>query len=1084
MLTRFSPSQNILLNNFIVALYQVTPNAQQVFDTIVNNHQSGLRSMNIIGAYGTGKSSFLNALNYHFNEEKLFVEGREWKKYPKVEIDKIVGAYESIVEQVGQLVGLERAKPIQIVEALEAKIKRINKSGKGYFLMIDEFGKFLEYAAQHQAEKELYFLQQVAEVINNTALEALMITTLHQDFAAYAVNLSLTQRNEWTKVKGRFKELNFNEPVEQLLYLASQSIQARPEKVTQSEIVKLGAVIAKAKAFPLRDYFNVETAERIFPLDLLSGGVLLLALQEYGQNERSLFTFLYADSLYSLNDFKEKRPHYFYAVAQVYDYLNYNLNAFINSKANVHYAKWGVIKNALERVEGEVIQVKHHAYFDAIKTIGLLNLFSPAAAILDDNFLIQYLAITSGASSQVFEEILTDLQKRNLLDYNKYSKRFFFTESTPVDLEEALEDAGSELGATSEVVLYLNNYLHLAPISAKRAYFAKGTPRVFEYQITDQLFTGAVKPGPIDGYINLVFNSSVQDRDLETTSAAHPHILYAIFHYTADISNTIQEIRKAEIAKEKYAADRIIQRELNLVIDMQKNLLNHFVLDAFYNRNAVSWWWNGEPQELDNARQLNSFLTTIVEQVYTDTPTFINELANKTKLSPSISTARKNLIDAILQNEDQEGLGIKKSPPEKSIYLSLLRQTGIHAFVDGVWKLQDLSLADHDDTKGFRPLFDACNQFILGTKGAKRTVSELYELLEGGTFKLKRGFLDFWVPILLLMKSDDFALYGQNGFIPEIDAEVLELLVKNPQQYAIKAFDTEGVKIQLFNQYRDFLAMPGEQQTSNDAFIKTIIPFIKFYRDLKPYVKQTKRISKKAIQIRKALTDATDPEKLFFDDFPNALGYDTVQLGKIPELLQDFSVDLQQAIRDLRSAYDDLLNKFESMINSLWNESYSFQEYKSRLRTRYQGTLKQYLLLPYQRTFYDRLCSPLEDRAGWLSSIAQACVGKTLDQFKDDDVEKLQERFHTLIHELDNLNKIAKTQVNLEQEDAFHFEITSPGEAPLNQNIQYAKKRDAQFNALENKLIDLLENESKSTKLVLLAHLLKQELNKDASTNS
>jgi len=38
---------------------------------------------------------------------------------------------------------------------------------------------------------------------------------------SYAYSLSKTQQQEWTKVKGRFREITFNEPVEQLLFLAN-----------------------------------------------------------------------------------------------------------------------------------------------------------------------------------------------------------------------------------------------------------------------------------------------------------------------------------------------------------------------------------------------------------------------------------------------------------------------------------------------------------------------------------------------------------------------------------------------------------------------------------------------------------------------------------------------------------------------------------------------------------------------------------------------------------------------------------------------------------------------------------------------
>jgi hypothetical protein len=1073
MVKQFSPSQNILLNNFDVEDYIITPNTQEVFDALIGNYASGVRSVNLIGAYGTGKSTFLNALNYHLNEGNIFLETKKWKKFKRFAFIKLVGNYDSIIDNVAHVIGSSSNKPSVLINELESMIKASNAEGKGLMLIIDEFGKFLEFASANGAEKELYFLQQIAELVNNSEHDAAFITTLHQDFSAYAAGLNATQRNEWTKVKGRFKELTFNEPVEQLLLLASKRIAAEPASSRAADVGSLIEIIAKARAFSLKDYFDRKIANSIYPLDLLSASILVLALQQYGQNERSLFTFLNSDSFYGLDEFDEKRQN-FYAVSNVYDYLNYNLYSYLNSKANIHYSKWAEIKNALERVEGEVEEHEHILYQTLIKTIGLLNIFSHAAAKLDEEFLVAYIELTGKITG--IKDALSNLQRKNLLGYNKHSLRFFYSETTIVNIDDAIAEAGREISKANNIVSFLNGYLPLAPVSAKRAYYEKGTPRTFEYKISDSPYTASKPKGQIDGFINLIFNEGIKESEIINASVENNQaILYAHFLRVADIQHAIEEIEKAKIAKAKYPNDKIIQRELSAIEEIQKNLLNYYLYEGFYDPDSVKWYYRGESCRFNNSKEFNAFLSTIIDEVYPLTPIFVSELANRSKLSGTIASSRRLLIDAVIANENEEGLGIEGFPPQKSIYLSLLKQTGIHQETETGWVLKEITdpALDHN---GFIPLFEVTDDFIRSTKGAKRTIEEFYEVLEQAPFKLKKGFLDFWIPIYLIMKTDDFALYGTNGFIPEIDSEVLELIVKNPHQYSVKAYDTDGIKVRLFNQYRDLLSLSEEQRTSNEAFIKTIIPFFTFYRDLKPYVKQTKNLSKKTISVRRALTEATEPEKLFFEDFPSALNYDLVQLNNNPELLTNFSADLQESIRELRNAYEILLFKFESIINGLWNEDYDFTTYTQQLRTRYQRSLKQYLLLPYQKTFYDRICSPLDDRAAWLSSVAQATVGKTLYQITDKEVDQLQERFLTLIHELDNLNDMALQKVDLDQEEVFKFELTTPGSISSHKIIRMPKTQDAQFKHLESGLSDLMGKANKSTKIAILAKLLKQVL--------
>ena len=88
--------------------------------------------------------------------------------------------------------------------------------GQGLFFVIDELGKFLEFAAREPAHADIFVLQQLAEATaGNPGL--CFVTILHQAFERYASDLGGTAREEWAKVQGRFEDIAFQEPPEQLL---------------------------------------------------------------------------------------------------------------------------------------------------------------------------------------------------------------------------------------------------------------------------------------------------------------------------------------------------------------------------------------------------------------------------------------------------------------------------------------------------------------------------------------------------------------------------------------------------------------------------------------------------------------------------------------------------------------------------------------------------------------------------------------------------------------------------------------------------------------------------------------------------
>ena len=361
----------------------------------MNDAYAGSKCSLIIGAYGTGKSSFLlayqqtlNGFHTHFTQKEKLL-----KQSPKYEFIQIVGDNKSLLDYFASLFSIadKDYSSSDVIKAIDKKYKQLQKKGIGLAFIVDEFGKFLEYASKNNPGVELYFIQQLCEWVNNTTTDALLIGTLHQDFNTYSFNLNRSQQQEWSKVKGRFKEIVFNEPVEQLLFLASKRIEEKfKDKKEPKTFDKLFNVIRDSKAFPLKDYFNKDIARALYPFDILSAAVMTLSLQRYGQNERSLFSFIESNDHLSLNDFDFKKSSY-YSIDKVYDYLISNYYSVINHKVSKSdYTLWKGIRESLEKTEGVLpdhIQVEAQ---QLIKTIGLLNIFSTASATLDKSFYEAY----------------------------------------------------------------------------------------------------------------------------------------------------------------------------------------------------------------------------------------------------------------------------------------------------------------------------------------------------------------------------------------------------------------------------------------------------------------------------------------------------------------------------------------------------------------------------------------------------------------------------------------------------------------------------------------------------------------------
>lgn len=1058
MANNFTTSVNIIRDTDREFQYIPTPNAKQVVSQIVNDFKKGIRSFNVVGTYGTGKSSFLWAFEQSVKGIKRYYEPNF---LPEVKVDfvKLVGSYSSIIEQFEQAFDVESNKNQQesILSEIFNKYHSLGNGNKILFILIDEFGKFLEYASKHNPEKELYFIQQLAEFCNNPKHNIVLITTVHQNIESYAYGLSKNQQQEWTKVKGRFREITFNEPVEQLLFLASEYVSENFENKTSKAVIEECLKLTiETKAFNFNSDFLSEIASKLYPLDILAANVLTLALQKYGQNERSLFSFLESSDHTGLAKFN-KLENPFYNLSNVYDYLNFNFYSFLTSRYNPDFSAWSSIRSSIEEVE-RVFETDIHDYIKTVKTIGLLNTFSASGAVLDLSFLISYLQLACGVENA--KKIIKDLETKSIIRYRNYSNQFVLFEGTDLDIEFALNEAGNKISEVVDVTSLLKKHIEFNPVFAKQYSYTYGTPRYLEYVISDTPIN-EVPEGEIDGFVNLVFNDKINEGFVKKKSESQEEaIIYCYFKNSTEIKNLLFEIEKSERVLKENEDDRVAKRELEIILQSQITLLKNQITKKGLFTENVTWFFKGKKKTIKNETDFKKLISQVCSEVYDATPIFKNELVNKHKISPSIYTAKNRYFSALTNDWDKENLGFEDSkfPPEKTIYLSLLKENGISPIRENS---TDVISIKKDSS--FKKLWNASEDFLESAKSEQLKVSELYDLLSKRPFKLKQGLIDFWVPTFLFLKRDDFAIFNEDSYIPQLSEENLALIAKLPEKYSIKTFDIEGVKLDIFNSYRTFLNISTDKKFNNESFIETIKPFIVFYKQLPEYSKNTKRISPTAIKIREAITKSKDPEETFFDAFPNALGVSLTTLQQDKSKLQSYTTNLQDAVRELRTAYDGLIKRFEDFLcDEFVGHTCSFDEYKTHFQKRF-SKLKKHMLLSNQRTFVQRIDSALDDRKAWLNSIVQSVVGKTLEDFSDKDEIMLYEKFKAMILDLDSLTKISRTEIDDNKEEVIGVKI------------------DSFFSKIDPKVVRVPKNKSKE--IETLKNNLKNNLGKDNTSN-
>jgi hypothetical protein len=650
-----------------------------------------------------------------------------------------------------------------------------------------------------------------------------------------------------------------------------------------------------------------------------------------------------------------------------------------------------------------------------------------------------------------------------------------FIEGTDIDLEQELLEVSKEINPNFEISGELSQLISFPLAMAKRHSFEYGTPRFFEYRILDELSEPLIAEGSLDGYINLLFRSEKVStiKSISKDSGAN---IYVLYKNSKDIAAEIFTIKKYDLLIVKFDADKSALKLLENEREYHIRQLTELVVDNLFNSQTNEWFFNGEQVIILTRTSLNTLLSEVCNKIYHKTPRLKNELINKEFLSTPINIARRNLFRQILSSETEENLGYNndKFPPDKAIYLSLLQTTQIHKRNH---KLGYFELSPPPKESVLFDLWQTSKKF-LKTAASKRNLSELYSELAKAPFKLKRGFVDFWVPIFLLANKEDYALFHvEGGFIPFLDEDNLAFIHKNPANFLIKSYSIGGVKVNLLEGYKELVQVNGDTDGNKSTFLTVFGNFLRFQRGLKPYSLNTKNLSESSIKLRDAISKAKDPEEALFVTFPAALGFHSISHKSDNAILENYIFQLKYSIKEIRTSYEELFTRIEKSIRASFfcNPESSFHDYKEEILSKISGIDSSILNTKYT-IFYKRIVSPLDDKESWIKSVADVAIGKGVDTLSDDEEPILHKSIMDLAKgllkasELQDFNKISKN------EKMISYQLFRSSGESITDKVILSKETIEQQKDIQARLLKDLSNFTSEQRRGLLLNLLEEEL--------
>jgi hypothetical protein len=413
---------------------------------------------------------------------------------------------------------------------------------------------------------------------------------------------------------------------------------------------------------------------------------------------------------------------------------------------------------------------------------------------------------------------------------------------------------------------------------ARRHSYQTGTIRHFEVRYVDQHIRDRIALTPDAGASGLVLiclPANYAEAESFVQWAASPtvggraNIVVCVVERTARLAELVSELRCLQWVKEntpELRDDPVARRELRARADMLETLIRNeleTVLAPVRQANSSGSKWFHAGVEVSTPRGAPHFLSALCDALYRGAPRLWNELINRRTLSSQGAAARRNLIEAMLLHADLPALGIVGYPPERSMYESLLRASGLHHPVGpAYWKFAEPSA---EDPLGLRPVWQAMADFIFAGPPEPRSVQALFDLLSAPPYGVTDGVAPVLLCAFFIVHRDETTLYRDGTLLPEPGVADWEVLLRRPELFAVAGCLVTGLRAAVVERMARGLRVPPYVM----PVVRTVIGRLKA---LPEHAWRTRHLPESALALRRVVETARSPERFLFVEVPEALG--------------------------------------------------------------------------------------------------------------------------------------------------------------------------------------------------------------------
>lgn len=731
-------------------------------------------------------AEFLNLLN------KRKMEYTHWKKEIQHMNEEEMKWFKTIFPSLTAGSKFALHTNVNFMEQLSFIIDTLSKKNIGVFLVYDEFGRYLQNINYESIYNEMQEIQNIAEIANssNGYLQLLFIT--HQNIRNYFSIYDENVQNEFQRIEKRFCAITIESDPHTFYRIAQELIQTL--ELAAPGMLETDEMIQGIRKYPFFSSLTQTEIENIiilgtYPLHPVTLSILPQLSSLLAQNERTLFTFLQSEELFSLLHFIKRNKDAYYYPDYLFDYFYEEQDAYQDSFAAIKLYKQSLKKIATEKKGSHARVIKLLTMWDLLNLHGMYPMHN------------ELLSFCLGLEENELENVLNELKTKKIIRFNRVLNHWEIFNGSSINIDEAIEEkrVTTMLNPQKKLTMiqyYLPKQYYLSDRyndDKSMIRFAKVMPLfssifldvsfdIIEY-VSRKFSDATIVLILLEDYNHLdkVKNKALSIEAKQIIFCLNTHVLTNMNDVLLNLNAINQLLEDVEFLKE----DKNIKYELELRKKDEEFIVerNLEVFDRFSSQ--LSWIIEGKERVIDSSFQLEKELSDLMYRIFPDTPYILNDNFNRQNITNVQLRSAYKVIDGILNHPYKEQLDISGYGPDYLIYVSTIKNNKI-----------DFKHLDKISNEPLKKLRDIIIAKMSGNE--EQTLEFLINVFRDSPFGIREPVIPVLFTALVRDKWDQLLFYRNDMYVPDLDGEKIYEMVKESNAYTYKYYD-------ISSQYKDTL---------------------------------------------------------------------------------------------------------------------------------------------------------------------------------------------------------------------------------------------------------------------------------------